>query len=192
MGIGIVLFATGEESVCFATADKLITESTRHSSFIGYLCPTLAGLFFALTNLLTKRIDEKKVQNINGQQFDEIDLTYYSLFISTLMCFIITFVFIFPVSKTVEGLIRNQDYVQILIYLGICTFLSVIAGLLVTRAFTRTQNVALISSLDLTIVVFSVPIDLWRQTLCLPDLVGTKGLALLLVAGGAIWLTFSK
>ncbi len=189
MAFGIILFLSAAPSQCEDFSNIITPELPKIILWlVTYVCPILAAILFAMTNIITNHIDEVNLRGRDGKEFTSLDLNYYSLLLGAIGCFVIWIALALKgIQLHLPTLNSEQDQYIILDFL-ICAIVYVCGGLSSTHAFKITKDIALISALDLTIVIVSVPIDLWRRTICWSDLAGQKGIALLAVAGGGFWL----
>lgn len=188
MALGFVLFSVvqvsqGKATILFSFDFRLIF-------------PLLAGFFFAATNQISGRIirNEKYYRSALGGEFTSWQLSLI-MTIQSIVCSAAAVVLVSAVAQQHAGVnfVGDLDKIfdwRIFGLLCAAAIFGEVASFLVPIAFARAKNAAVIASIDLTVIVFALPIDLWLDHLHFADLLNAKGFGVVLVLVSAVVLAY--
>ncbi len=160
------------------------------AGFLAAVYAALAAVSFAASNLMATVFKREYVQGVEGRALTSLELTFLGSVVALIVAPIIAVLLGVSIPGDGLGSVQPPTALAFLFWAALAATLNLPAQALLISAFNKTSNPALVSAMDALILVFAlVPDVLWHGT-PVSALIGTKGIGLALILGGATWAIY--
>ena len=150
----------------------------------------LAAVSFAASNIMATVFEREQVQGVEGRPLSSLEVTFLGSIVALIVAPVIGLLLGVSLAPSSGGAVQPGAALAFLLWILLAAVMNLPAQSLLISAFNRTSNPALVSALDALILVFALVPDVLWHGIPVSSLIGTKGIGLALILGGAAWAIY--